>query len=183
MSPAAYLNWERGQRDKHQLLHGEVFGMAGGSPRHNFLGARVLARLDAALRGGPCRPFTSDQKVHVPATGDFVYPDGTVVCGPVQLHDETSDVIVNPTIVVEVLSKSTEQHDRGDKWEDYREIPSLTDYVLVSQRLARLEHFRREADGWKYRVVGSGGQLELTNGTILIVDDLFEGAFDIPGDD
>ncbi|OJY15628.1 MAG: hypothetical protein BGO98_23390 [Myxococcales bacterium 68-20] len=183
MTPAEYLEWERTQREKHQLLHGEVYAMAGGSPRHNRLCVRILARLDAALQGGPCGAFSSDQKVFIPASGNFVYPDGTVVCGPVQLHDGTADVIDNPRVVVEVLSKSTEPHDRGDKWEDYRSIPSLSDYVLVSQRLARLEHFAREADGsWRYRVVGAGGRLELTTGTILVVDEIFEGALDLPGD-
>lgn len=183
MSPSEYLEWERTQRDKHQLLHGEVYAMAGGSPRHNRLCASVLARLDSALRGGPCGPFSSDQKVFIPVTNNFVYPDATVVCGQVQLHEGTADVIDNPHIVVEVLSKSTEQHDRGDKWEDYRSVPSLTDYVLVSQRLPRLEHFAREADGsWRYRVVGAGGRLALTNGTSLVVDEIFEGVFDLPGD-
>jgi|CXWL01.1.fsa_nt_gi Uma2 family endonuclease len=183
MSPAEYLGWERAQPDKHQYLRGEVFAMAGGSPRHNLLGANVIAILHAALRGGPCRPFTSDQKIYLPAVGEFVYPDGTVVCGRVRLHDGTSDVIENPTVIVEVLSKSTEQHDRGDKWAGYREIPSLTDYVLVSQRVPRLEHFGREPDGWKYRVVGAGGHVELTTRCVLIVDELYEGAFEVPGDD
>jgi len=183
MSPAEYLAWERTQREKHQLLHGEVYAMAGGSPRHNRLCARVLARLDDALRGSSCGPFSSDQKVFIPATNNFVYPDATVVCGPVELYPGTNDVIDNPGVVVEVLSKSTEQHDRGDKWEDYRSIPSLTDYVLVSQRLARLEHFARESDGsWRYRVVGAGGRLQLTTGAVLVVDEIFEGAFDLPGD-
>lgn len=183
MSPSEYLSWERLQPGRHQYLRGEVYDMAGGGPRHNLLGANLLARLHAALRGGTCRPFSSDQKIHVPATGDYVYADATVVCGPVQLHDDTSDVIENPKLVVEVLSKSTEQHDRGDKWEDYREIASLTDYVLVSQRIARLEHFGREADGsWRYRVVGAGGRLELTTGVVLVVDELYEGAFEVPGD-
>jgi Uma2 family endonuclease len=183
MTPAEYLEWERTQRDKHQLLHGEVFAMAGGSPRHNRLCARVLATLDAALRGGPCGPFSSDQKVFIPSTSNFVYPDATVVCGPVRLHAGTVDVIDNPRVVVEVLSKSTEQHDRGDKWEDYRSVMSMTDYVLVSQRLPRLEHFARETDGsWRYRVVGAGGRLELTTGTILVVDEIFDDIFDVPGD-
>ncbi len=157
--------------------------MAGGSPRHNLLGANVLAALRVALRGGPCRAFTSDQRIHVPATGDYVYADATVICGPVVLHGDSSDVIENPRVVVEVLSKSTEPHDRGDKWEDYREIPTLTDYVLVSQRIARIEHFARGADGsWRYRVVDAGGRVELTSGTVLVVDDLYEGAFEVPGD-
>ena len=182
MSPTEYLAWERTQRDKHQLLHGEVYAMAG-SPRHNRLCARVLARLDEALRGSSCNPFSSEQEIFIPATSNFVYPDATVVCGPVELHAGTNDVIDNPRVVVEVLSKSTEQHDRGDKWEDYRSIPSLTDYVLVSQRLPRLEHFAREADGsWRYRVASAGGRLQLTTGTVLVVDEIFEGAFDLPGD-
>ncbi|HVH46795.1 MAG TPA: Uma2 family endonuclease [Labilithrix sp.] len=183
MSRAEYLAWETAQPDRHQYLRGEVYAMAGGSPRHNLLAANVLARLHASLRGGACRPFSSDQKIYVPATGDYVYPDATVICGPVELHEGSSDVIENPRVVVEVLSKSTEQHDRGDKWEDYREIPSLTDYVLVSQRVARIEHFGRDADGsWRYRVVGAGGRLELSTGTVLVVDELYEGAFDVPGD-
>lgn len=184
MPAAEYLEWERAQRDKHQFLHGEVFAMAGGSPRHNRLCVNVLAQLHANLRGGPCGPFSSDQKIYIPATGNFVYPDSTVVCGPVQLHAGTSDVIDNPKVVVEVLSKSTEQHDRGDKWEDYRSVPSLTDYVLLSQRIARVEHYGRESDGsWRYRVAGPGGRLELTTGLLLVVDELYETAFDVPGDD
>lgn len=184
MSPAEFLAWELGQREKHQLLHGEVHAMAGGSPRHNRLCARVLARLDVALEGGPCGPFSSDQKIFIPATGNFVYPDCTVVCGPVALHARTTDVIENPSVVVEVLSKSTEQHDRGDKWEDYRSVPSLTDFVLVSQRVARLEHFAREGDGsWRYRVAVAGGRIELATATVLVVDELFDGVFDLPGDE
>jgi len=183
MSPAAFLEWERTQVEKHQLLGGEVFAMAGGGPRHNRLSARVVARLEGALEP-PCAPFTSDQKVFIPASGNFVYPDATVVCGAIVLHEGTSDVIDNPRVVIEVLSSSTEQHDRGDNWHGYRSVASLTDYVLVSQRSARLEHFARKSDGsWRYRVVGPGGALELTTGTILAVDDLFAGVFDIPGDD
>lgn len=183
MPPAEYLEWEKRQAGRHQYLHGEIYAMVGGSPRHNLLAVRVLARLDAALRGGACRPFSSDQKIHVPATGDYVYADGTVVCGTVELHAQTSDVIENPSVVVEVLSKSTEQHDRDEKWQGYRTIASLSDYLLVSQRLVRLEHFGREADGaWRYRVSGVGGRLELTDGTVLVADELYEGAFEVPGD-
>ena len=182
MSTTEYLAWERSQRDKHQLIDGQVVARAGGSPRHNRLSARVLARLELALES-PCAAFSSDQKVFIPAANNFVYPDAAVVCGPIVLHEGTSDVLENPRVIVEVLSKSTEQDDRGDKWQDYRSIASLTDYVLVSQRLARLEHFAREADGsWRYRVVAAGGRLRLTTGTELAVDEIFEGVFEIPGD-
>lgn len=183
MSPVEYPDWERGQRQKHQLLAGEVYAMAGGSPRHNHLCANVLRELGAKLRGGPCRAFTSDQQVHIPVNGNYVYPDATVICGAVQLH-EKSDAALNPSVIVEVLSKNTEQHDRGDKWKDYQTIGALTDYVLVSQRMPRIEHFRRDVEGgWTYRVAGPGGRLELSTGTVVIVDDVYEGAFDLPGDD
>ena len=181
MSPAEYLEWERAQPGRHQRLGGAVYAMAGGSPRHNLLGARLLEQLGTALRGGPCRPFSSDQKIHVPATGDYVYADGIVICGPVHLHGDTRDVIDNPCVVVEILSKSTEQHDRGEKWEGYRGLASLADYVLVSQRLARLEHFAREQDGsWRYRVFGAGGRFVLASGAELVVDGLYDGIFKIP---
>lgn len=183
MTAAEFIDWERAQRDKHQLIDGQVYAMAGGSPRHNHLSANVLRELGGALRGGPCRAFTSDQQVYVPLARNFVYPDATVICGAVQLH-EKSDAAINPKVVVEVLSKTSEQHDRGDKWKDYQTIPTLTDYVLVSQRIPRIEQFRRDADGaWTYRVAGPGGRIELSTGTIIGVDEIYDGAFDLPGDD
>jgi Uma2 family endonuclease len=179
MTEAEYLAWECEQPARHQLLGGVVFAMAGGSPRHNFLSGRLWSRLDAP----PCRPLTSDHKVYVPATGNFVYPDCTVVCGDVLLHAGSNDVLENPRVVVEVLSKSTEQHDRGDKWRDYRSVLSLTDYVLVSQHETQIEHFAREPDGsWSSRVAATGGRIELTTGRVLAVDEIYEGAFDLPGE-
>ncbi len=180
MSPAEYLAWERKQPVKHQYLSGEVFAMSGGSFRHNHLSARVVARLDVS----PCRALTSDQKVYIPATTNYVYPDVTVVCGAIKAHADTTDVLENPRVTVEVLSKSTEQHDRGEKWQDYRSVASLTDYVLVAQRSARIEHFARQTDGaWTYRVAGPGEQLTLSTGAVLDVDDIYAGAFDLPGDE
>lgn len=184
MSPGDYLAWEREQHGKHQYLRGEAFAMAGGSPRHNRLANRVAARIEASFVDGRCATLSSDQKIHVPATGNFVYPDCTVVCGPVQLHAGTNDVIENPRGVIEILSKSTANHDRGEKWDDYQSIASLTDYVLVSQRAAHVEHFSRNDDGsWTYRVAQAGGRLRLTTGAVLEVDEIYAGAFDLPGDD
>jgi Uma2 family endonuclease len=116
-------------------------------------------------------------------SGNFVYPDATVICDGVELY-EKSDAALNPSAVVEVLSKSTERHDRGDKWRDYQTIPSLTDFVLVSQRSPRIEHFRKDAEGvWTYRVAGPGGRVVLASGATLLVDAMYEGAFELPGDD
>ena len=183
MTAAEYLAWEREQLEKHEFYDGEVFATAGGSLRHNALAAAVTIELGAALRGKGCRVLTSDQRISIRADRQFVYPDVSVVCGPLQVRPGTTDVLTNPSVIVEVLSKSTEAYDRGLKWESYRELPSVTDYVLVSQSAPRLEHFRREADGeWHYSVVQAGGRAVLSSGAVLAVDTLFAGVFELEGE-
>jgi Uma2 family endonuclease len=183
LTAAEYLAWERAQPVKHEFFDGEVFAMAGGSPRHNALCVRTTIALNAALHGRGCVEFSSDQRIGIDGGTRYVYPDVSVVCGGVQLQGGTSDVIVNPRIIVEVLSQGTEQYDRGLKWESYQGLPSLTDYVLVSQWEARVEHYRRDAGGrWSYRPFGPGERLELTDGAVLDVDAIFAGVFELPGD-
>jgi len=182
LSAAGFLLWEGEQQGRHEYFGGEVFAMAGGSIRHNALSARVIGALQSALPAG-CNVLTSDQKVGVSEGERYVYPDVTVVCGAIRLETGTTDVLSNPTIVVEVMSASTEQYDRGLKWEGYQRLPSLTDYVLVSQSEARIEHFRRSADGtWIYRSSEAGEQVVLANGALLEVDATFAGALELPGD-
>ena len=155
-----YLAWEREQADKHEYHRGEVFAMAGGSPRHNFLSAAVVAELRAAFRGKGCYPLTSDQRLGLQQGERYVYADAVVVCGPARMEPGTSDVLANPSVVVEVLSRSSEAYDRGDKWEAYQRLSTLTDYLLVSQWSTQIEHFQREAGGsWRYRLVGPGGSV------------------------
>jgi Uma2 family endonuclease len=183
ISPSEFLSWERAQPSRHEYYRGEVFAMAGGSVRHNALCSSLNAALHAALGRGGCTVLSSDQRVGVAAGERYVYPDISVVCGPVVLEEGTSDVLSNPTILVEVLSTSTEQYDRGLKWEGYQRLASLTDYVLVSQTDARIEHFRRGEDGaWVYRTAQAGGRLELARGVTLEVDAVFSGVLDLPGD-
>jgi Uma2 family endonuclease len=182
-SEEEYLAWEREQPERHEWCAGDVFAMAGGSPRHNYLSGTVFAALLAELRGSACRPLSSDQRVYLPSTTQFVYPDATVVCGTFAYHASTRDVVTNPSLVVEVLSKSTEQHDRGLKWEGYRQIATLNDFLLVSQRIARVESYTREEDGWLYRVAGAGQSVVLTGGRTLSVDAIFDGAFDLDADE
>jgi Uma2 family endonuclease len=183
MTAAEYLAWEREQPSKHEYKHGEVFAMSGGSPRHNLLAGEVLVQLSIATRSHGCRVLTSDQRVALIPDARYVYPDAAVVCGELKLQPGTTDVLLNPRIVVEVLSRSTEAYDRGEKWEGYQRIASLTDYVLVSQRAVRLEHYQRDTDGsWQYRTLGAGEVLTLSNGATIAIDALFQGAFDYPGD-
>ena len=183
MTAAEYLAWERAQPTRHEFVHGRVLAMAGGSPRHNFIAANALAALHEAFRGGECKVFTSDQKLAAAADEHFVYADVTVVCGKPKLSEGTTDVIENPRIVVEVLSQGTEKYDRGTKWESYRDLPSLSDYLLVSQAAARVEHFAREPDGsWRYRVLSAGDRVKLAAGANISVDTIYDGAFELEGE-
>ncbi len=184
MSAQEYLAWEREQPSKHEYHLGEVFAMAGGSPRHNLLSNAMGAELRAALRGKGCHVLSSDQRVSVDQGERYVYPDVVVACGGVKIEG-ASDALANPSIVVEVLSRSTERHDRGEKWEAYQHLSSLTDYVLVAQGTARVEHYQREreSDGsWRYRLLEAGGALVLANGARVEVGAICEGAFDVEGD-
>ena len=179
MTASEYLAWEREQPTKHEFFHGEVFAMAGGSPRHNALCARIIALAVGALPR--CTVLTSDQRVTMVSGGRYSYPDVSVVCGELQI--ESGDVLTNPTVLVEVLSSTTEQYDRGLKWEGYQQIASLTDYVLVSQAEPRVEHYRRSADGtWIYRAAGPGDRVTLSIGATLGVDDIFFGALALAAD-
>ncbi len=183
MTADEYLAWERTQEARHEFHRGEIFAMAGGSPRHNALAAAVIRDLGAAVRGTQCRVLTSDQRIAAPTGSRYVYADVTLVCGPMQLETGTTDVLSNPVAIVEVLSKSTEAHDRGQKWEGYQNIRSLTDYLLVSQSTPKIEHFQRRDDGsWRYEVAGPAGEVELANGARILVDSVFAGAFEIEGE-
>ena len=183
MSPADYLAWERTQPTKHEFHLGEVFAMAGGSPRHNFLSGAMIAELRAALRGKGCHVLTSDQRIAAEQDRRYVYADAVVVCGQMKTEPGTSDVLANPRVIVEVLSRSTETYDRGEKWEAYQRLPSLTDYLLVAQTSVRVEHYQREADGsWRYRVLTAGDTVALANGATVAIDAVYEDAFDLAAD-
>jgi Uma2 family endonuclease len=182
LSPPEYLAWEREQVDKHEYHAGDVFAMAGGSPRHNWLAGNVQSALKRGL-DDKCFTFTSDQRIVFDDGRRYVYPDVSVICGPILLQDGTSDVVTNPSILVEVLSSTTEAYDRGLKWEGYQRLASLTDYLLVAQHEVRVEHYLRAPDrGWFYRTYGTRECLVLAGGTQLDVDTIYARAFELPGD-
>ena len=179
MTASAYLAWEREQTSKHEFHRGAVLAMAGGSPRHNYLSSAVAAELRALVRGKGCFVLSSDQRIAASEGQRYVYADAVIVCGEMKLDAGTTDVLANPRVVVEVLSPGTETYDRGEKWDAYRRLESLSDYLLVSQTAVRVEHYRREADGWRYRVVEAGGVVVLAEGSSLAVDSVYEGAFQL----
>jgi Uma2 family endonuclease len=182
VTPSDFLEWERAQPLRHEYWNGEIFDMAGGSPRHAALASRVAQALGSSLGRKGCEIFSSDLQLGLPGNR-YVYGDVAVVCGEVRLQRGSDSVVENPTMVIEVLSKNTEEYDRGLKWDGYRRIASLSDYVLVSQTDVRVEHFSRAGDGsWIYRVAEAGGRITFSNGAALDVDTLYGGIFDIPGD-
>lgn len=158
-----YLEHERQSEAKHELVHGVIVAMAGASPRHNAIAGNLIFALKLRLRGRGCLVLPSDQRVHVEATGLFTYPDVTVVCDRPRFHPKDADTLVNPKVLVEILSPSTEAYDRGAKFAHYQGIGSLEEYVLVTQASTRVEHYRRlESGQWLLTVrEGDDAVLEL----------------------
>ena len=149
-----YLALERQSEFRHEFLDGFVYAMAGESPQHSTICFNLAVVVGAQLRGKRCRGFSPNMKVRTADSGLYSYPDLTVVCGEPQFHDEHQDIITNPTLIVEVLSPSTEKYDRGEKFERYEEIETLNDYLLVSQDAPRIEHRTKDANGeWTTTVV------------------------------
>lgn len=147
MSRAEYVAAEQSSSLRHEYLSGEVYAMAGGTPEHGALAAAVMGELRAALHGKPCRVYSSDVRVVVRETGLVTYPDASIVCDQLETDPEDPDAIANPRLLVEVLSDSTEAYDRGAKAAHYRRIPSLIEYVLLSQDEPRVEVYRRVGPG------------------------------------
>jgi Uma2 family endonuclease len=147
LTPQEFLSFERDSSAKHEYFRGSMVAMAGASVTHNRLVRNLLAALDAKLKGGPCEVFPSDLRLHCPG-GLLTYPDVQVICGAIECFGDERDTVVNPKVIIEVLSKSTERYDRGDKFAFYREIPTLAEYVLVSYWQPLVERFVRQQDGW-----------------------------------
>jgi Uma2 family endonuclease len=146
-TPDEYLEFERTVREKHEFFRGEIFAMSGASEAHNLIVANVLGEMRQYLRGKPCRVYPSDMRVKVSPSGLYTYPDVVVVCGQPQL-EQPGDTL-NPTLLVEVLSESSEAYDRGKKSEQYRTLASLTDYLLIAQDRTLVEHYNRQpGDRW-----------------------------------
>jgi len=168
-----YLQFEKESGSKHEFENGEIHAMAGGTKRHNALAFRVGAAL--AEMQGQCTGFQSDQRIRVRnnVIDRAFYPDVSVVCGGIESDGDDQDAIVNPTLIVEVMSPTTEDYDRSDKWEAYQMIPSLKEYVLVTQQNPRIERYRRNADGgWQYWDAHEG-TIELTTGAVLDIAALY----------
>lgn len=149
VTPEEYLTLEGGAETKSEYFDGQIFAMAGASPSHSRITANLTRELDTLLLDGPCVTYSSDLRVKVDITGLYTYPDVVIVCGPPDFEPGVLDTLTNPSLLIEVLSPSTEAFDRGAKFAHYRRLPSLREYWLVSQDRARIERYQRQGDLWQ----------------------------------
>lgn len=147
LSPVVYLQQEETATTKSEYLAGELFPMVGGTSNHNRIAVSTCSMLDSLLEVGRCEVFNSDLKVWVEAYELFTYPDAMVVCGPTQYFPDRTDAILNPTVIMEVLSKSTRALDQGEKFVWYRSLPTLQDYVLIDQYRVHVDAYHKLANG------------------------------------
>ena len=179
-----YLAFERTAEERHEYLDGVIYAMAGESPNHGRISMNLSISLGSQLRGSPCEAFSKDTKVRCgpylahTREGLYAYPDLVIVCGALQFHDQVQDVLLNPTVIVEVLSPSTAAFDRGEKFHLYRTwLPTLTDYVLVAQDRPEIEHYHRGPDDlWTLRTLeGLAAVLHLEQiGCTVALADVYE---------
>ena len=177
VTPEQYLESERRAEYKSEYYAGETFAMAGAGEAHNRLVWNLIAQLDRQLRSLPCQGYPSDMRVRVSATGLFTYPDVVVVCGEPEFLDDRRDTLLNPTLIVEVLSPSTEAYDRGRKFEHYRSIDSLSEYLLVTSDRVHVDLYTRQPGGQWLLTSASAleEQIELkSTGCRLAISDLYE---------
>jgi Uma2 family endonuclease len=174
-----YVALELHSPTKHEFLDGEIYAMAGGSEDHSALAAEILRVLGNAIGDRTCRAHTSDLRIYVEAVGLATFPDGSVICGPLEQHPPSPvATALNPMVLVEVTSDSSEEYDTGAKLEYYCTIPSLRDYVVVSHRERRITVHQRSADGsWSTRSAIADGRVTVQSlGAELIVDEVYRGS-------
>ncbi len=147
MTEEQYLSFERESEIRHEFLRGEIFAMAGASEGHNLASLNLATRLNFELREKPCRVYSNDMRVLAPRSRSYMYPDIVVACPPIEFQDGKRDTLLNPQVVVEVLSPSTASYDRGTKFDLYPQSESLLQYVLVNQDEARAMSYIRQSDG------------------------------------
>jgi Uma2 family endonuclease len=150
LTPAEYLEIERHSEIKHEYINGRMYAMSGASRHHVTIMVNIATSLKLQMRGRDCSVYTSDMRVNIPSSGRYTYPDVVAVCGEQRFEDAEVDTLLNPMVIVEVLSETTEKYDRGEKFDHYRTIGSLRQYVLVAQTSMRVEHYVLQEGQWVF---------------------------------
>ncbi len=172
-----YLQMENEAVEKHEYYKGEIFAMAGAGNRHNIISINIIGSLYGSLKGKSCQPFGSDMRVHIPQNTLFTYPDISVICGGIINADEDENSSTNPTVIIEILSPSTRNYDRGVKFMLYRAIPTLKEYILVEAESIHVEQFAINKEGlWQLKEFSSkDDQLILESINVnLILKDIYD---------
>lgn len=170
----AYLEAERGAIDKHEYFAGEVFAMSGVSILYNIIFKNTFISLGEKLKGKKCQPFGSDLRVHIPSNTLFTYPDITIICGKPETTDDKKDTVTNPSVIIEILSKSTRDYDKGQKFTFYRDIITLKEYILIDSDTISVETLTKNADqSWtfrEYRSLDNRFSIESIQEELLLAD-------------
>ena len=177
-----YLQYENSASEKHEYYQGEIFAMSGALVPHNMIASNVLIALGQKLKGKSCRPFNSDQRIHIEKNTLFTYPDVSVICGDIQTLNNDEYNVLNPSVIIEVLSKSTKNYDRGEKFKLYRDIPTLKEYILIDSESPGIECFRINQQGlWELKEYKSIDKLlEIpTLQLALSLEEIYEERFSI----
>lgn len=186
-SVEAYLEIERTGSLKHEYYRGEIFALAGSSEAHNLILTNILTTLNVQLRKRPCKVYPSDMRLKIPQTGLYTYPDASIVCGTPRFDDVKHDTLLNPLVVIEILSPSTEGYDRGKKFQNYRTVATLQEYLLVSQDEYHIEHYINQNDGhWlltAYHGVQATLLLKAIDCTLALADVYDKVDIDMPAED
>jgi len=178
VSASDYLIMERASTEKHEFYRGEVSAISGAGIQHNIIFSNTFGILSNQLKGKNCRPFGSDLRIHIPLNSLYTYPDISVVCGKIETTDNTFDTIINPSIIIEILSATTRDYDKGGKFALYRDITSLKEYIIIDSEQVAVEKFIRNMDGsWQlteFKQLTESFTIE-TVAISLLLKDLYEG--------
>ena len=178
ITPEEYLRLERASEEKHEYADGQMFAMAGANKKHRTIMGNVYVSLVRLSPSTGCTPDNSETRLFIPATGRYTYADAVLTCGEEEYQDDVLDTLLNPTLIVEVLSPSTEAYDRGKKFQAYRSIPSFSEYLLIAQDEILVEyHVRQAGREWKqqfYQEIGDAVPLE-RSGIVLPLTTIYEG--------
>jgi len=186
MTAAEYLSIERNSTEKHEFAFGEIYAMGGASARHVEIVGNISRELGNRLRQRPCRVYSTDLRLAVDVSHRYTYPDVVVVCGQPKFLDDQLDTLLNPDLIVEVLSESTRNYDRGDKFQQYRGIPSFREYLLVDQAKVHVERHTKQPDGtwslWETDSLNDAIRLDSISATLPITEIYLKIEFDAAGE-
>ena len=178
VSQEAYLVAEREALEKHEYYQGEIFGMSGASVRHNKIFINCIGELQNRLKGKSCQPYGSDLRIHIPKNTLYTYPDISIICGELELLDDKFDTVTNPAVIIELLSNSTRNYDKGEKFTLYRDINSLQEYILIDTEKIHVEkHIRNAGNSWQltdYKSIENSFSIPTIQLSFLLKD-IYEG--------